>query len=426
MSWITDVWDSATFATDLSSVGAGVPAVYYNKTMMELLIQDLQLYRFAQLRPLPEGNGTTIELTRPLVLSPATTALTESINPDATQVDFQKVRAVLAEYGAWGQISSLVKQAHIDQDILGAVQTFGAQAAETMDLLLNFEVSANGNFPLAADEATTSTLASTLTTVTSTTSMADTVLAANTGYGDANDDCNQSIMIMTSGVAKGEARTVTDYVTSGGVITLTRGFDMTPAVGDSYTITTPDEITSGDDLSYVNLKSARTILKNERSRPFGGSGGRYACIISPDQWKNLADDTDWKLVQTHKDRTRGIEDGSAPEFAGFRFYEHTQPFAFPIETRGTAGTAGGPGNNGANYAAAGAVQTALCFGMNAFGASSFKKKGSQVMKPPVRVKYPNQFDKSDPLDRWCAVGWVIEAAMKSLYGLHCVGIWTST
>ena len=431
MTWFDDL-GAFTYGTGTTTVGAGVPAVYYDKKFLELLTERLIMMRFAQLRPLPEGNGKTIEFSRPRPLSPNITALTEGVNPNATQINWQKIQVALKEYGDWAQVSSLAKQTHLDQDILGAVEIFAAQAAESTNLLLTSEVAANGIYPLTADQSSTSTFSGTIAAVTSTVAFTGgAALEANSPFGDADDDLNQAVLVMTSGPAKGEARPVTDYDADGGAtgtaasgaMTFTKAFNMTPEVGDSFVVTTPDEITTGDDLSYANLKAARTLLVKFLATPF--QNGLFAAVLGPDQLKNLADDTDWKNLQTYKEKTKGLSDLMFTPFAGFAIYEHTTPFAFPVETRGTAGTGGGPGNEGGNYAVGGAVQVATCFGKNAFGASSFRKKSGQMMNPPVHVKYPNQYDKSDPLDRYCAVGWVLEMAMKSLYAPHCVGIFTS-
>jgi hypothetical protein len=423
LSWADDHLAATTYATLSTTVGAGVPTVFYNKRFLEVLTDEVLLYKFLNLTPLPEGNGATVEWTRPRPLSPATTALTEGLNPNASKLYFQKVSATLKEYGDWSQISSLVQQAHLSRDILGAVETFARQAASSMDLWAKKEYCSNGIYPLCADLSTTSKYQGTLTTVTSTTSMASTGLAANTNYGDQNDDLNQSVMVMLTGPAKGEARTVTDYATSGGVITLTTGFTMTPEVGDTFLVVTPDEITTADDLSYANMKEAATILRKQFAQPF--NKGLFACIASPDQLKNLMDDTDWKAINTYKEYTDGIVKAKVGEFAGFEVYQDTVPFAFPLTaSRGTAGTAGGPGSLGANYSSSGTVQTALCFGRGSMGGTAFARKVGKALKPPVRVKYSNQYATSDPLDRYATVGWVIEAAFKSLWAPHCVGLWT--
>lgn len=433
MGFVADNLDANTYKTLSTTVGAGIVSTYYDRRFLDLLVHQLVLSRFAQLRPLPEGNGTTVEFTRPRGLAPATTALTEGLNPNATKLYFQKVNATLKEYGDVSVISSLNLQAHmLNDDILGAAETFGAQSAETMELLLSEIVCSQGIYPVAADLSATSKFSGVLGTVTSTTVLAGgAALEANTNYGDTDHDLRQSIITILSGPAAGQSRIITAYDADGGAtgtaasgkMTVSPAFDMTPVAGDSYIVVTPDEITTGDDLSYANLGYSRMLLKKYHAKPVRGQ--KYACVVSPEQSHNLSQDTDWKAVNVYKERTTGLEDLMLGSFAGFNFYETTQPFAFPITTRGADSSAYGPGALGANYSATGAVQCALCIGKDAFAATSFKRKSGQVMKPPIKVKYPNKYDKSDPLDRHATVGWVMEAGFASLYSAHCIGIWTS-
>jgi N4-gp56 family major capsid protein len=423
---------AGTYGTKTTTVGAGVPSVFWSKEFLDIYTNKLQLARFAVPKPLPEGNGLTIEFTRPRPLSPATTALTQMVTPDATMVYFQMVQATLAEYGAWGQVGSLVSKAHLNQNLLGAVETFANQAADTSELLAQMIMCSYGSYPMRADLDETKEFTGTLGTVTSTSILAGgAALEAHTNYGDTDNDLNQSIITMLSGPAMGESRTITDFDADGGAtgtaasgkMTLTTAFDMTPVTGDSYRVCSPDALASGDDLSFANMKAARTLLIKKLATKF--PNGRFVAILSPDQIKNLQDDTDWKAVHEYKDRTRGIEDGAVGDFAGFTIYESTLPFGFPIETiAATGGATFGPGAKGANYTASGPIETALLFGQKCFGVTTFKKEGGSAMRPPVTVKLPNKFDKSDPQDQWASVAWRIPIVYKPLWSLHSVGLWT--
>lgn len=429
MSWADGFMD-ATYQTKTSTVGAGVPSVYWSKRFLEFLVEKLILAPFAQKRPLPEGNGVTAEFFRWRPIAPTFSALTEGVNPDATKIYGQKIQVAVKEYGNFTQLSSLLKKTHIDTGLEGAVDILAEQAAETMDGLCHREMCSNGTYPLAADLSTTSTFSGALTTVTSTTDIdGGALLEANSNYGDADDDLNQSIITMLSGPAKGQSRIVTDYDADGaatgtdasGAMTISPAFDMTPEVGDLYIVTTPDEIASGDDLSYANMKKARTILKKNLANTY--RGGYFVMVAGPDAYNDLMDDSDWKNVMTYKDQTKGIFDGEVGKFAGVRCVETTSPFVFPIEARGTAGTGGGPGVNGANFDVTGHVQTALVFGKNSFGVTTFKKQGGQAIKPPIIIKPVGSGGSSDPLNRYGTVGWQMDIGHKALYSLHAVGIW---
>lgn len=424
MAWFDD-FGAATYGSKSTTVN-NVGQIYYDKKFLDIPKGIFKLIPFGQRKPLPMSSGLQIQFNRWLNLtgSVSDATLTESVNPNATLAYGQKLNATIAEYGEFIQVSSLLTKSHIDKringEIAGLVEILGEHSANIMDTLCHMEVCSNGAMPMTADAATTSTLDSTFTTVTSTTSMADTVAAANSDYGDANDDMNQSILTITSGVGQGQQRTVTDYVTSGGVYTFTEAFDIAPEVGDSYTVTTPDEITTGDDLSYTNIKAARVSLKRSRAQTFGG---HYVMIVSPEMAGNLMDDSDWKNVQTYKDQTTGIFEGEIGKFLGFRVIEETNEFRFPIESRGTAGTAGGPGSGGANYSASGAVGSALLLGRNAFGVTTFKNQNGQLTKPPVIIKHPGGNDTSNPLNRYGTVGWQMDAVYKGLDPRYARQIW---
>lgn len=408
-----------------TNVGAGVNT-FYDKKFLKRVNKKLALIPFGQKRPLPEGSGTSIEFFRwlNLAVSVSGATLTQGQHPDATTFKGQKLTATLAEYGAWLQISSLLKQSHIDRNVSGAVDILAEHAANVLDTKCHMEVCSNGLYPVRADLDATAEYSGTITTATSTTSNADSALETNTDYGDANDDLNQSVMIITSGTGYGQARTVSDYVASGGVIT-TPAFDVAPAVGDTFIVVTPDGITTGDDLSYENIKRARTILKKNLAVPVEGK--YYVCLIDPDAAEDLMDDTKWIAAHTYKDSMEtGLFDGEIGRFAGVRFVEENNSFKFPINTRGTAGTSYGPGAAGANYAATGAVTTNIMLGKDCFGVTTFANKSGQAAKPNIIVKTPGNSDTNQPLNRWSSVGWVVEAVYKSLNPLFGVGIWTKS
>lgn len=427
MSWSTDFFNDFTYGTGTSGVGAGVNT-YYDKRFLRRTNEDLRLIPFGQKRPLPEGNGTTIEWFRWLNISPSISnaTLTEGKNPDATTFSGQKVTKSLSEYGAFGQPSSLLKQAHIDSGLTGVVDIFAEHAANVLDSLCHREVCSNGCYCLPADydSDSSSYYTGTLTGVTSTTVFADSSLSSNSDYGDANDDLNQSVITFTGGPNKGISRAVTDYVTATGTITVSPALPNTPTVGDTFWVATPDAVSTSDALSYKNIKRARTILKNNHAPMYGGY---YIGLIDPDQAEALMDATEWKNVMTYKDQTTGIFDGEIGKFGGVRFIEETNSFRFPVTTIGTAGTSYGPGANGGNQTSStgtGYVTSNLIFGREAFGVTTFAKKGGQGRRPSVIMKNPGRGDTSNPLNRFSTVGWTVEAAYAGLNALFMVNIWT--
>ena len=426
MGWYDD-FGAGTYQSKTTTVN-NVGQIYYDKKFLDIPKNIFRLIPFGQRKPLPMAAGLQIQFNRWLNLAASVSAatLTEGVNPNATKAYGQKLNATIAEYGAFIQVSSLLTKSHIDKringTIAGLVDILGEQSATIMDTLCHMEVCSNGAMPITADQATTSTYSGTFTTVTSGTSMADTAVASNADYGDADDDMNQSLMTITSGIAQGQQRAVTDYATSGGVYTITDAFDIAPEVGDSYTVTTPDEITTGDDLSYANLKATRVSLKRSRAQMFGGN---YILLVSPEMAGNLMDDSDWKNVHTYKDNANGIFEGEIGKILGFRVIEETNEFKFPVLGRGTPGTAGGVGSEGGNYSASGTVGCALALGRNAFGVTTFKNQSGKLTKPPIIIKHPSSGDTGNPLDRYGTVGWQMDAVYKALDPRYARQIWVS-
>lgn len=419
MSWADDYY-AGTYETTTSSLGASW--YYYVKKFLETTKEHVRLVPLGQKVPLPEGNGKTVVMHRynSLARSISSATLTEGVMPNATQYTMQQLSAAVVEYGAWVQDTTLLRQITIDQSRDGLTEIIAAHAAEIIDMLCHREIGSNGGYPLRADYAvdTGATYKGTVTTSTSTTVFADSALAGNTDYGDANDDLNQSTLIFLTGTAAGQCRAVNDYATSGGVITVSPALDVKPAVGDTFVVTTWDSIASGDKLTYENAKRAVTILRANKATPV--DNGYFVAVADPYQLELLMDDTVWKGVETYKDQTDGIFKGEVGKFCGVRYIEETNPFKFPITTRGTSGTSYGPGASGANQTETGSGLVTLVpyFGRNAFGVTTFSKKNAN--NPPLYFKTADQLGQ--PIPRFGSVGWMLEFVAKALQPKFCVNV----
>jgi hypothetical protein len=422
MSWVTDYYDDATYETLTSNIG--VSWIYYIKKFLETIQEKVRMVPLGKPVPLPEGNGNTVQWHRynQLSRSVSNATLTEGKMPNATLYTMQYLQKAIAEYGAFVQTSSLLDQITIDQGNDGVVDLVSNHASQILDILTHREVASNGGYPLRADYSTDTgaTYKGAVTTATSTTSFADSALETNTDYGDANDDLNQSVIIFISGTANGQSRTVSDYATSGGVIT-TPAFDVAPAVGDQFIVTTPDALASGDKMTYENLKRAVTILSD--SGATAGADGYYVCVADPYTLELLMDDTKWIAVKEYSD-PKGIFKGEVGRFMRTRFVEENLPARFPITTRGTAGTSYGPGSGGANLtetdtAGVTYVKAVPIMGQGAYGVTTFAKK--KATAPPIYFR--SWKDLGQPIPRWSTIGWMLEFACKALQPRHLVNLW---
>lgn len=431
MSWAGGVWD-ATYGTNQTKIAAGVNT-YYDKKFLRRALNTLVVAPMGQKRPLPKGEGKAIDFFRYNEISPSVSSsyLTEGTNPDPTLITGQKISATIAEYGGFSQHSSLVKMTHIDRELAGVSDLWGEHAGNIIDLLCQMALATGGAYPYRADEASGDgayTFEGTVDSATSTT-VVDTDVSSNTDFGDANDDLNQSIIVITSGTGYGQARPITDFVTSGGTITVSPAWDTTPAAGDTFVVVSAHGLDATDKLTTSNVRHAVTILRNNKATPM--QGGMFVGVLNPTTEEGLMDDTNWTNVMQYKDspaaKTTGLFNGEVGEWGGVRWVRTTQPFRFPITNVGTAGASYGvgafvPGSTYTNYSATGAVYANFILGREAFGCTTLG--GQDYWKPGIIVKNPGPSDTSNPLNRFSTVGWVLPFVAKGLNPMFAIQIWS--
>jgi N4-gp56 family major capsid protein len=438
MPWAGGVWH-ATGSTGISDHGAGVN-VYYDKKFLRSALNVLRTAPLGQKRPLPKGEGDDITFFRynQVAISMSGSYLTEGTNPDPTVVTGQNITATIAEWGNFSQHSRLLADTHIDRNLAGLSALWGEHAGSTMDLLAAMGAATGGAYPYRADEASGDsayTFDGTVDSATSTT-VVDADLTSNdaaatggTGFGDADDDLNQSIIVMLTGTSAGQARPVTDYVALTGTVTVSPAWDVTPVAGDTFHVCSAHALATTDKLTTSNVRHAVTILRNNKAAPI--SGGMYVGVLCPDTEEGLMDDTTWTNVMQYKDRpdikVNGLFAGEVGEWGGVRWVRTTLPFRFPITTEGTAGSSYGvgplvPGTSYTNYSSTGAIYSTFIFGREAFGVTTFE--GNNFMRPGIIKKNPGPQDTSNPLNMFSTVGWYMPGIAKGLNPLFGIQIWS--
>ena len=105
---------------------------YYDRLLLERLRANTVMYQFADKKPLPKNSGTTITWNRYTDFS-AVTALTEGTVPDAIATSTTKVSATLEQFGAWSQPTDMLVMTAIDNQIESLLDSFGYQAAISVD-----------------------------------------------------------------------------------------------------------------------------------------------------------------------------------------------------------------------------------------------------------------------------------------------------
>ncbi len=135
-----------TSTTGLSNV----MSIYYDKLFLDRAKAELRFDFGADTKTVPSNSGKTIVFNRFTPLALATTPLTEGTNPTAVDMTSTQVSATLAEYGNSVAVSTLFKLTSLDENLAEHVDVMGTNAGETVDKLINNELSANATAQLAA------------------------------------------------------------------------------------------------------------------------------------------------------------------------------------------------------------------------------------------------------------------------------------
>lgn len=108
---------------------------YYDKKLLERMLPRLCFVKHGQKKPLPKGNGKTIEFRKFNSLALATTPLTEGEPPAGKDLSMTKITATVSQYGDYVSVSDVLDQTAYDPVIAETVEILGEQAGETLDVI---------------------------------------------------------------------------------------------------------------------------------------------------------------------------------------------------------------------------------------------------------------------------------------------------
>lgn len=134
---------------------------FYERTLLKRMLPNLEFYRHAQKKPIPEHEGSTINFRRFNSLNPATTALTEGVTPSGSSLSISVITATAAQYGDFVEISDKLDMAGIDPVLTETAECLGEAAALTVDTLIRDVVSVGTNVLYANGRANTNAITAT-------------------------------------------------------------------------------------------------------------------------------------------------------------------------------------------------------------------------------------------------------------------------
>lgn len=132
---------------------------YYDMALIDEASANLIHDQFGQKRPIPQGNGKTINFRKFESLEKATTPITEGVTPNGKKLEVTDLEATVDQYGDYVTLSDVLEMTAIDNVILEATKVIGRQAGLTLDTITRNKINAGTNVSycpkLGADGAET-------------------------------------------------------------------------------------------------------------------------------------------------------------------------------------------------------------------------------------------------------------------------------
>lgn len=119
--------------------------IFYDKALLRSAEPELVHDQFAQKRPIPKGNGKTIEFRKFSSLPKALTPLTEGITPNGQKYEVTAIKATIEQYGAYISISDMLQLTAFDNNMAEITRILGSQAGRTSDTITRETLCAGTN-----------------------------------------------------------------------------------------------------------------------------------------------------------------------------------------------------------------------------------------------------------------------------------------
>lgn len=155
-----DVMNATTSATTGNDLSPEMKT-FYDKNLIRLAEPLLVHDRFGQEKPIPRGNGKTIEFRKFSKLPKALTPLTEGVAPDGQALNVTAITATVQQYGGYVKVTDLLQLTAIDPIITEATELIGQQAGRTLDTITREIITAGTNVAFANGKTARTGLAAT-------------------------------------------------------------------------------------------------------------------------------------------------------------------------------------------------------------------------------------------------------------------------
>ena len=108
---------------------------FYDRNLLEMAKTKFVHAKFGQKRNIPRGNGKKVEFRRwvPFAISQNYNELTEGITPDGQDLSQTHLEATVKQYGAFVEVSDLLKRTSFDDVAMGATDMLGEQMGTVVE-----------------------------------------------------------------------------------------------------------------------------------------------------------------------------------------------------------------------------------------------------------------------------------------------------
>lgn len=148
-----DVMNATTSASSGNNLSAEMKT-FYDKNLIRLAEPYLVHDRFGQEKPIPRGNGKTIEFRKFTKLPVITEPLTEGVTPDGQALDVTSITATVDQYGGYVKVTDMLQLTAIDPVITEATELIAQQAGKSMDRVVREVLNGGSNVQYAEGTVT--------------------------------------------------------------------------------------------------------------------------------------------------------------------------------------------------------------------------------------------------------------------------------
>lgn len=119
--------------------------IFYDKALIRLAEPALIHDQFGQKRPIPSGNGRTIEFRKFNSLPKISTPLVEGVTPDGQNYGVTAITATVLQYGAYITTTDMLNLTAFDNNMAEITKILASQAGRTSDTLTRDVLAAGTN-----------------------------------------------------------------------------------------------------------------------------------------------------------------------------------------------------------------------------------------------------------------------------------------